>query len=71
MAPMEPIWWLRGCFWVSLGLHMVARKLHMAAHGVHMAAQRLHMAAHGPYMVAQRVLLGAIGAAYGLSLIHI
>ena len=50
-APLDLIWPLRGCFWVPLGLHMAAQRLHMAAHGVHMAAQRLH--------------LGALGAAYG------
>ena len=53
MAAVDPIWLLRGCFWVPLGLHIGAQRLHMAAHGVHMAAERL--------------LWGALGGAYGRS----
>ena len=67
MAPMDPMWLLRGCFVVPLGLHMAAQRLHMAAHGVHMAAQRLLLGALGAAYGVQRLQMAAHGAAYGCS----
>ena len=76
MASMDPIWLLRGGFWVTLEPHMAAQRLHMAAHGVHMAAQRLPMGSTWPprgciwlpmglHKAAQRLHMAAHGAAYG------
>ena len=58
MAPMDPIWLLRGCFWVPLGLHMAAQRLHMAAHG---AAYGCSEAAFG----CRGVAFCCTGAVYG------
>ena len=38
---------------MSLGLHMAAQRLHMAAMGLHMSAQRLRLAAEGLHFAAQ------------------
>ena len=78
MAPMDPMWLLRGCFWVPLGLHMAAQRLHMAARGsmwllrgctweplgLHMAAQRLHMAAHWAAYGGSEAAFGCRGVAF-------
>ena len=58
MAPMDPIWLLRGCFWVPLGLHMAAPRLQIAAHG---AAYDRSEAAFG----CRGVAFCCTGAVYG------
>ena len=60
MAPMDPIWLLRGCFWMPLGLHMAAQRLH----GVHMVAQRLHLGALGAAYGCSEAAFGCRGVAF-------
>ena len=56
--PMGSIWPPRGCIWLSMGLHMAAQRLYMAAHG---AADGCSKAAFG----CRGVAFCCTGAVYG------